>query len=558
MVRSVRKAVGTNYHEIILVDGGSTDGTIEWCKTQGDIRLIEQGELLGAIKAFNAGARAAQGQVVALLNDDITVKGYSLDRAYEYLKRNPDAAQVALINDVQGTSDKHRRPTAKIFGYPYGQCSVTWRHLGDYAGWWGDEGMRTYGGDSRLSLRLWEMGYKTAVVKGCEIVDYVVEDELRKINNADQRGPGRDHPDSVRFLEVWRGRLPHRASWRGRATNRIIHRAAHRELRTLRFKGMMSADHQMRTALINEFKKYGPAQQINRAAIVREQGLKGYQQHVLKVVKSFTPDLIIFQGQREGSIEAETVRKVKGLAPWALTINFDGDTHYPLTDWHFEIAREVDLQLVVSPTLFGEYGRHGAYVGYWPIGIEHAYAEASRAPVPEGPDVIFMGALYGIGTFPEAETRRDSVLRISQENVDLDLYGRGWNKVGLGTKTVTNERHAYNAKLYAQAKMALSVSQSAELWGYTSDRLYNITATGCPALVQCFAGMEEHGYVDGKTCIAWNTLNEMADKMHYYLNHEEEREEIGRQGRRMTLNRHTWEKRLEGLFAMIGGLEYDC
>jgi len=54
MVLSVRQSIVGVYgldYEIILVDGGSNDTTQEWCKIQSDIRLIEHGELRGAVAA---------------------------------------------------------------------------------------------------------------------------------------------------------------------------------------------------------------------------------------------------------------------------------------------------------------------------------------------------------------------------------------------------------------------------------------------------------------------------------------------------------------------------
>jgi GT2 family glycosyltransferase len=59
-------------YEVVLVDGGSTDGTIEWAKAQPDVKLIEDGKLVGAISAFTRGAFAASGKYVLLANDDIT------------------------------------------------------------------------------------------------------------------------------------------------------------------------------------------------------------------------------------------------------------------------------------------------------------------------------------------------------------------------------------------------------------------------------------------------------------------------------------------------------
>lgn len=555
MIDSARRSCEGLTHEFVIVDGGSTDGTLEWCREQDDIVLIEQGELLGAIKAFNAGAFAAQGEFVALLNDDIEVVGDTLRRARGYLLNHPDVAQVAFRNVIKGTADKNRQPLSEAYGYRYGQCCMTRKHLGDLAGWWGDEGMRTYGGDTRLSLRLWELGYPTIDVEGCAIIDHVAEDELRKANNEGVRGPGNTHPDSVRFREVWDGRLPKHDQWIPAPSNYILSRAADGALRTLRFKAMMKADDKQRTAMIDAFRPFGPVHQVGHTALSTQADYRKYQQTVLREVERFHPDLILFQAQRpHKGVAIETVQQLKRRFPNTFMINWDGDTHNPLDPWHFEIAASVDLQLVVSPSLFPAYAEHGVNVGYWPIGIEKEYLEIARGS-DRRYDIVFLGSLYGVGVFPEAETRKQAVLRLNRSKVKFGLFGSGWEWLNLKAG-MSCEEHRRSAKIYTQAKMALSISQTAELWGYTSDRLYNITATGCPALVQRFSGMEEHGYVDGETCIVWTTLDEMVEKMRYYLNHPADLEEIGARGRAMTIERHTWEKRMNGLFAMIGGLTY--
>lgn len=557
MVESARASAQGLSLQIVLVDGGSTDGTQDWCRTQEDITLLEHGELRGAILAYNDGCNAAVGEYVVIGNDDITFNGDTIRRAYTYMEANPEVGQVAFGHAYQRRAGGREPRVQGAFGYVYGQCCMTRRWLGDLAGWWGDEGMRTYGGDTRLSLRLWEMGWPVVPVEGCSVTDHEHEDELRDINSDSPwrvaREQKKTHPDLEKFNRAWpRSRIPERADWVSAPSKRVIRKAMAGTLRSMRFKSQMFPGAPTRTALIDALRAYGPATQVAQTDIIKDLGRAAFQDKARELIRQFMPDLIIWQTQRENNIQPQTVQQIRNEMPWIFHINWDGDTHYPITEFHYAIARAVHLQLIVSPSWFPSYAARGIGVGYWPIGIEQEYIDQARGE-PTGPDVLFTGALYGEGVFPEAEFRRDAVVAMAKSGLDFALYGPGWPRVGLTTKA-TSEKHADNAKLMSTAKMTLSISQASDLWGYTSDRLYNITATGCPALIQRFAGMEQHGYVDGETCIAFDSIEDMIAKARYYLKHEAEREEIGRRGKEMTLARHTWAHRVEGLWAMLEGL----
>jgi hypothetical protein len=424
----------------------------------------------------------------------------------------------------------------------------TW--LGHYAGWWGSEGMRTYGGDSRFSLRLWEMGWPTVSIDGCAIKDYVHEDELRRINNQDQRGgPNNKHPDTIRFRRVWDGRLPDKNEWIKAPVNIVLSKVRNRALRTLKFKGMMMRGQDPRMSLTNVFGRFGRARQYALPTANSAKENEKFQRFVFKAVQRFEPDLLFIQGQREGRTSPKTVRQLKVKYPDLFVINFDGDCHFPLERYHFDIARAVDLQLTISPDLFDIYNEKGIGVGYWPIGIEDEYLKDIERK-PDGPDVVFLGANYGHSTMPEGRTREKVVKALWNSKLDVRVYGRGWRRANIRAGN-TAEQHTKSAEVYARSKMALSISQSKDLWGYTSDRLYNICASGCMALVQRFAGMEEHGYVDGTTCAAWSTVNELLTKAQYYVEHDQEREQIALQGKQMTRTRHSWYARIWGLWAML-------
>lgn len=559
MVESARKSAANVSLRFALCDGGSTDGTQDWCREQPDITLIEHGELKGAIKAYNDAAAEAETKYVVIGNDDITFAGDTLARAYHYMEANPEVGIGAFAHRYQRRGPEQARGVVqKAYGYDYGQCCIVRRWLGDMAGWWGRDGMRTYGGDTRLSLRLWEWGWPTVPIADCAVIDAEHEDELREINSDTPwkraKEKGQPHPDLIAFGLKWDKRLPSRNEWIPSPGRRVLRKAMQGNLRSLRFKGMMRSTDKPRTALIDALAEFGDAIQINQNAEQMAHRDR-YQDRIFELVAQTMPDLLILQAQRDGpqAIHIPTLQRIKHEFPWMFIINWDGDTHYPLEPWHFQIAAAVDLQLTVSPTLFPQYAAHGVAVGYWPIGIEEDYVRQERAKHIDGPDVLFTGALYGIGRFPEAEFRRDAVVALAKSDLKLDLFGYGWQNVGLPLKQ-TVEQHKKNAQMISRAKMTLSISQSAELWGYTSDRLYNITATGCPALVQRFAGMEQHGYVDGETCIAFQTIPEMLDKARYYAAHDAEREAIGAAGRVMTHSRHTWKRRLDGLWCMLEGL----
>jgi glycosyltransferase involved in cell wall biosynthesis len=86
-VRSVRHALQGQSYEHIVVDGGSTDGTLEYLKQQQDIRLI-LGPDKGMYDALNKGMAAARGHILGHLNADEQYDRAGLDLALEKIKQS--------------------------------------------------------------------------------------------------------------------------------------------------------------------------------------------------------------------------------------------------------------------------------------------------------------------------------------------------------------------------------------------------------------------------------------------------------------------------------------
>jgi len=553
MVESLRKSVGKVSYEIILVDGGSTDGTLNWCRQQSDVVLIEQGKLLGAIKAFNAGCARASGKYVAILNDDILVNSKTLQIAYSHLEANPHVGQVAFHNIVKGR-DPRRTSLGKAYGYVYGQCCMTRRWLGDLVGWWGNDGMHTYGGDTYLSMALWELGWPTEPVRACSITDYVVEDKLRK-DRRQMLNKGGHNQDTRTFHAKWHGRLPKPEGWIKAPVNRVLRKVASGELRTLRFK-LALPNYAPRTSLSEALGVYGTSMQVNQSAIIRQDGSAKFQISVMKHVKTFQPDLVLFQAQGGGgSVQSGTIWKLREMYPETVFLNFDGDYRTNIRPFSIAVASVVHLQLISSTDLFIQYHNAGVFnVAWWSNGFEWVYGKAKRGLDSSSPDVVFLANVYPDSAFPEAAMRVKAAKALKDADIKVQLYGNGWSGYGLEA-SYTGDDHELNASIYSRAKMALSISATKDAWGYTSDRLYMIGATGCPIVVQAFAGMDALGYVDGENCIAWSTVNELVDKVKYFLKQADERERIAAAGRQITITKHSYEARVRSLFALLGGLD---
>jgi N-acetylglucosaminyl-diphospho-decaprenol L-rhamnosyltransferase len=97
-------------HEVVVVDNGSTDGTVEFVRERfPDVRLIEQ-ENKGMGGGNNAGMRAADGRYFFLLNSDAWVIGDALDELVAFADAHPEAAVVGpkLLN-TDGTLQRSVR-----------------------------------------------------------------------------------------------------------------------------------------------------------------------------------------------------------------------------------------------------------------------------------------------------------------------------------------------------------------------------------------------------------------------------------------------------------------
>jgi len=197
-------------HEIIVVDGASTDGTphvLEEAKhDMGDrLRVIREDRREGFVRAANKGFRAASGKYMTWLNDDARPLPGALDSAIEQLESAPsDVAFVALFHHWNSMKNVAYETVCR--GRTYRLCHVrgtlyanfpiglraTYEKLDFF-----DERYFVCAADPDLSLKAWHAGMRIIPAYGA-IIEHDEWDDDRRV--ADSK---RGEEDNQKLFEKW-------------------------------------------------------------------------------------------------------------------------------------------------------------------------------------------------------------------------------------------------------------------------------------------------------------------------------------------------------------------
>ncbi len=210
-------------HEIILVDDGSTDGTRAWLATlRAPFRVVLNDRNLGYATANNRGAALAQGDLLALLNNDLVLPpGWfePLLAAHRALGLRAglvgnvqlsipsgDVDHAGMFVNVKGKLEHLRqrpsplarwlhpvRPSVAVTGACVLLERALWQQLGGF-----DEGYVNGSEDVDLCFRAAQLGRINAVALRSVIRHHVSASPQRK---------ARDEENTRRLTRRWRAEL---------------------------------------------------------------------------------------------------------------------------------------------------------------------------------------------------------------------------------------------------------------------------------------------------------------------------------------------------------------
>ena len=530
MIESARRNIprGLSY-EFVIIDGGSTDGTLKWLRQQSDVHLMEDGKLTGAISAFSRAAYRARGRYVILANDDILFMDSVIQRALTYIDERPTCGAVAFAdNRLTGQPDKFR--VARMGGrHPknnaqliYAQVGMYRKWLGDWVDWWGAttnmRKARTYGGDTRLSAAIWESGYSVDAVDGVQIFDLRVDDDLRNINSkrelVEVGNTGRvSHPDSAIYYENYMDgpKIP----------NAPVIKTQNDERLRILYLPLYSSEQYLRDKQIDT--KHALREALSKIGMVWEvdyRNIEGF--NLADYVAAWQPDLLLAQYQGGNALTPQMMQDARNARPSMVALNWCGDAGRERT--YSQQARNVlehfDLVMSKDASTAPIYEEFGIPWAYWQQCYE---PPIGRLPKVQSYDVVALMNVY-------SGLRKKMAEMLEGLPYSVGRYGLNWP-----TKSMGNTTYDFGAgeALYKNAKLTVS-DTFPNTEGFCSNRTVQaLMANGAMLLLQKSPGLFKWaGLRSGTHFIAWDTVKDLREKIDYYLlpENEDERARIAQNG----------------------------
>jgi spore maturation protein CgeB len=263
--------------------------------------------------------------------------------------------------------------------------------------------------------------------------------------------------------------------------------------------------------------------------------------HLLKTVQRYTPEVVLFV-LLNYEIWIETLDALRRrcdavLLNWAPDDSWKYEQSSRFLAPHFDVHATTYRKTLLKAK---QEGLGNVVLTQWAASTEALTKPASAENCRY--QVSFVGTAYG--------NRRKWIKNLASRGISVECFGSGWNRGPVRSEEIPEIiRNSIISLNFADSGLHIK-----RLRPYRSRqikaRVFEVAGAGGMLMTQVAPGLDEF-FLPNKEIVVFEDVDDLADKIGYYLTHPAERDSIAQAGYERARGEHTYEHRFRRLFEQI-------
>ncbi|MHA1252952.1 MAG: CgeB family protein [Candidatus Helarchaeota archaeon] len=262
-----------------------------------------------------------------------------------------------------------------------------------------------------------------------------------------------------------------------------------------------------------------------------------------KCIEKFEPDVLLtYKGE---ILDPEIINFIKNEYKIYTILIFPDDPQL-FDSISSKIAPAYDYVFTFSWTTIPRYKELGIKnLDYIPFAIDPNSYHKIRLNEEDlkeyGSDLSFVGTMY--------KNREKIINQII--NYNMKIWGKGWERA---IYPMIKKKYTYKfitleeiIKVFNACKINLNIHHN---FGFVNLRCYEITGCGAFCLTDRAERIEKLFEI-GKEIVIFEDVQDLKEKIDYYLDNDDERQEIALRGQKRTYKDHTIENRIKKVISVV-------